>query len=192
MTATTPKSRKGKGRNFQKVLRDDLIRILNINPLDIESTGMGQSGCDIKLSLAARRKFPYGVEAKWHETVTVWPWLLQTEENAREEHLRPLLAFKYNYSPRKGVVYVVMDREEFQWYSERPGEKFYIDQATSPLNLPNRMYRVLRKAKDYSEKGDRRLKPALIITKENRGCYVCWLWNDFMELLATHGPPRGR
>ena len=54
MTANTPASRKAKGRRLQQAVRQDLIDCLGIDPGDILSTAMGQSGCDIYLSPAAR------------------------------------------------------------------------------------------------------------------------------------------
>ena len=53
MTANTPASRKAKGRRLQQAVRQDLIEHLGIDPGDILSTAMGQSGCDLYLSPAA-------------------------------------------------------------------------------------------------------------------------------------------
>ena len=62
MTANTPASRKAKGRRLQQAVRQDLVDRLGIAPGDILSTAMGQSGCDLYLSPAARTIFPFGVE----------------------------------------------------------------------------------------------------------------------------------
>ncbi|WP_461368451.1 putative PDDEXK endonuclease [Candidatus Darwinibacter acetoxidans] len=96
MTANTPASRKAKGRVFQQQLREDLIRELNINPDDILSTAMGQGGCDLYLSPAARSIFPFGVEAKRCETISLPAWWKQCESNASKVGLIPLLVFKRN------------------------------------------------------------------------------------------------
>ena len=96
MVATTPASRKAKGRRFQQQLREDLIRELNINPGDILSTAMGQSGCDLYLSPAARALFPYGVECKAQETISLPAWWKQCESNASKVELTPLLLIKRN------------------------------------------------------------------------------------------------
>ncbi len=96
MTANTPASRKAKGRAFQQQLREDLIRELNINPDDILSTAMGQGGCDLYLSPAARSIFPFGVEAKRCETISLPAWWKQCENNASKVGLIPLLVFKRN------------------------------------------------------------------------------------------------
>ena len=96
MTANTPASRKSKGRVFQQQLREDLITHLDINPDDILSTAMGQGGCDLYLSPAARSIFPFGVEAKRCETISLPAWWKQCESNASKVGLIPLLVFKRN------------------------------------------------------------------------------------------------
>lgn len=96
MVAGTPQSRKSKGRVFQQQLREDLIRELGISPDDILSTAMGQGGCDLYLSPAARSIFPFGVEAKRAETLSIPAWWKQCENNASKVGLIPLLVFKRN------------------------------------------------------------------------------------------------
>jgi hypothetical protein len=94
VVATTPTSRKAKGRRFQQAVRQDLIDCLGIDPGDILSTAMGQSGCDIYLSPAARALFPYGVECKAQETISLPAWWEQCKTNAEAEGLAPLLVLK--------------------------------------------------------------------------------------------------
>ena len=89
---------KAKGRLLQQEVRKDLIEKIGIHELDIESTAMGQSGCDLYLSRAAREIFPFGVEAKNQETTDIWAWVKQCETNAKKEGLRPLLVFRRNRS----------------------------------------------------------------------------------------------
>ena len=96
MVATTPASRKAKGRRFQQQLREDLIRELNINPGDVLSTAMGQAGCDLYLSPAARERFGFGVECKAQETISLPAWWKQCENNASKVELTPLLLIKRN------------------------------------------------------------------------------------------------
>jgi hypothetical protein len=57
---------------------------------------MGQSGCDLYLSPAARAQFPFGVECKAQETISLPAWWKQCENNASKEGLIPLLVFKRN------------------------------------------------------------------------------------------------
>jgi len=96
VVAGTPQSRKSKGKGFQNSLRDDLIEYLGISPDDILSTAMGQGGCDLYLSPAARARFPFGVEAKRCESLAIPQWWRQCEANASKVGLVPLLVFKRN------------------------------------------------------------------------------------------------
>ena len=89
---------KAKGRLLQQEVRKDLIDKFGIHELDIESTAMGQSGCDLYLSKAARDLFPFGVECKNTEHLDIWGAIEQCEMNARKEGLRPLLVFRRNRS----------------------------------------------------------------------------------------------
>ena len=94
MTANTPTSRKAKGRRLQQAVRQDLVDCLGIDPGDILSTGMGQSGCDLYLSPAARARFPFGVECKAQERIALPEWWQQCTRNADKVGLTPLLLIK--------------------------------------------------------------------------------------------------
>jgi len=96
VVAGTSQSRKSKGKGFQNSLREDLITHLGISPDDILSTAMGQGGCDLYLSPAARERFPFGVEAKRCESISLPAWWKQCEANASKVGLIPLLVFKRN------------------------------------------------------------------------------------------------
>ena len=91
MVATTPASRKAKGRRLQQAVRQDLVDHLGIDPGDVLSTAMGQAGCDLYLSPAARALFPYGVECKHQEAIALPAWWRQCGANAAKEGLAPLL-----------------------------------------------------------------------------------------------------
>ena len=104
MVATTPASRKAKGRRFQQAVRQDLIDHLGINPGDILSTAMGQSGCDLYLSPAARERFGFGVECKAQETISLPAWWKQCENNASKVELTPLLLIKRNREDALAVM----------------------------------------------------------------------------------------
>jgi len=104
VVASTPASRKQKGKSFQNCLREDLINHLGINPDDILSTAMGQGGCDLYLSLAARSRFPYGVEAKRCESLSLPQWWRQCTRNAAAERLTPLLVFRRNREDALAVM----------------------------------------------------------------------------------------
>lgn len=94
MTANTPASRKAKGRRLQQAVRQDLVDRLGIDPGDILSTAMGQSGCDLYLSPAARERFPFAVECKAQEAIALPAWWRQCTRNAEAEGLAPLLILK--------------------------------------------------------------------------------------------------
>jgi hypothetical protein len=104
MTASTTASRKAKGRAFQQELRDDLIRVLNVNPDDIKSTPMGTFGPDLWLSSTAARMFPFAIEAKRSEVVDVGGWYRQCETNAHKAGLKPLLVFRKNRGRAMAVL----------------------------------------------------------------------------------------
>lgn len=69
-----PQSCKAKGRRLQQEVRD-LLRIAGLPhglvDGDIESIGMGQNGCDIVLSPAAKRVFDLAIECKNVENINV-------------------------------------------------------------------------------------------------------------------------
>lgn len=94
MTANTPASHKAKGRRLQQAVRQDLVDRLGIDPGDILSTAMGQSGCDLYLSPAARERFGFGVECKAQERIALPEWWQQCARNAAAEGLTPLLILK--------------------------------------------------------------------------------------------------
>ena len=125
MVAGTPQSRKSKGRVFQQQLREDLITHLNLNPDDILSTAMGQAGCDLYLSPAARALFPYGVECKHQETISLPAWWKQCENNASKVGLVPLLVFKRNREEPLAVLrwsdLLALLRQDYRWQNLAEG-----------------------------------------------------------------------
>ena len=104
MTANTPHTRKAKGRKFQQAICADILSAFDIDEKDILSTGMGQAGCDIYLSPAARVFFPFGVECKNQETWKIHKWWKQCTVNAEAENLSPLLVVKKNGRPPLAVI----------------------------------------------------------------------------------------
>ena len=103
-------SRKAKSRNLQnKIVETLLEKYPTLTSNDVKAAIMGESGIDIRLSEAARELFPYAVEAKNQESLSIWAALEQCEENSKLEKLIPLLIFKRN---RSGI-YVVLKLEDF-------------------------------------------------------------------------------
>ena len=119
MTANTPASRKAKGRRFQQAVRQDLIDCLGIDPGDILSTAMGQSGCDLYLSPAARAQFPFGVECKAQERIALPEWWKQCTQNAEAEGLAPLLVLKQSRREALAVLrwtdLLALLRQDHHW-----------------------------------------------------------------------------
>ena len=125
MTANTPASRKVKGRRLQQVVRQDLVDRLGIDPGDILSTAMGQSGCDLYLSPAARARFPFGVECKAQERIALPEWWEQCTRNAAAEGLTPLLVLKQSRREALAVLrwtdLLALLRHDHRWQNLAEG-----------------------------------------------------------------------
>jgi hypothetical protein len=102
-------SGKAKGRRLQNKVRDVLLEHFSdkLEPDDIRTAIMGETGEDIKLSPAARRLIPYSFECKNQEKLNIWSSLEQAEENSGD--YPPVLIFKRNRSK----TYVTVELEEF-------------------------------------------------------------------------------
>ena len=91
------RSAKNKGKRLQNQIRDQLLEnFKQLEPDDIKSTTMGESGEDIQLSPAARKLIPYAIECKNQEKLNIWESLKQAESNS--EKGKPVLIFKRNRS----------------------------------------------------------------------------------------------
>ena len=110
MTANTPRSRKSKGGAFQRQIKEMLMEKFasQLEEGDIKSAVMGESGIDIKLSPAAQKLFPWAVEAKRTEKVSLPQWWAQAEANATDK-LKPLVITKQNHKD----ALVIMKLDDF-------------------------------------------------------------------------------
>ena len=91
------RSAKNKGKRLQNDVRDLILETFKeLEPDDVRSTTMGDSGEDVLLSPAARKLFPFSVECKNQEKLNIWSSLQQAEDNAGE-HI-PSVVFKRNRS----------------------------------------------------------------------------------------------
>lgn len=100
-------SAKQKGRLLQQLIRDKILDAFpRLEPDDVKSTSMGAQGEDIQLSPAARRWFPYSVEAKSRASVGVYAWYQQAKANAPKD-VEPILVIKQNHS--KPLVVIDLD-----------------------------------------------------------------------------------
>ena len=71
------RSAKNKGKRLQNKVRDLILEKFNkqLEPDDVRSITMGDSGEDILLSPAARRLFPFSVECKNQEKLNEMSYL---------------------------------------------------------------------------------------------------------------------
>ena len=98
-----PRSAKNKGKRLQNKIRDIILeKFDSLEPDDVRSITMGDSGEDILLSPAARRLFPFSVECKNQEKLNIWSALEQAEENSGDH--TPLVIFKRNRSKTYAVL----------------------------------------------------------------------------------------
>ena len=98
-----PRSAKNKGKRLQNKIRDLILEKFDIlEPDDVRSITMGDSGEDILLSPAARRVFPFSVECKNQEKLNIWSALEQAEDNSGNH--TPLVVFKRNRTKTYAVL----------------------------------------------------------------------------------------
>ena len=98
-----PRSAKNKGKRLQNKVRDLILEKFDIlEPDDVRSITMGDSGEDILLSPVARRLFPFSVECKNQEKLNIWSALEQAEINSGKH--APLVIFKRNRSKTYAVL----------------------------------------------------------------------------------------
>jgi hypothetical protein len=73
----TARSSKAKGRLGQQEIRDTILKTFpELEPDDVRSTAMGQSGEDIQLSPKARQLLPLSIEVKRRKGLaTVYDWM---------------------------------------------------------------------------------------------------------------------
>lgn len=98
---------KQKGRLGQQEVRDRLLETFpEFEPDDIRSTIMGDSGEDIQLSPAARKKLPLSIEVKRRksELKTVYGFIEQASKHTPHE---PVVFFRSDRKP--WVVMVGLD-----------------------------------------------------------------------------------
>ena len=98
-----PRSAKNKGKRLQNKIRDLILeKFDSLEPDDVRSITMGDSGEDILLSPAARRVFPFSVECKNQEKLNIWSALEQAEDNSGNH--TPLVIFKRNRTKTYAVL----------------------------------------------------------------------------------------
>ena len=98
------RSAKNKGKRLQNKIRDLILEKFDskLEPDDVRSITMGDSGEDILLSPAARKVFPFSVECKNQEKLNIWSALEQAENNSGNH--TPLVIFKRNRTKTYAVL----------------------------------------------------------------------------------------
>ena len=90
-------SKKGKGRRLQNYVKNTLLEAFkSLEEDDVKAAIMGESGEDIKLSPAAKRKIRYSFECKNVERLNIWQAIEQSETNCEDR--TPDVVFKRNRS----------------------------------------------------------------------------------------------
>lgn len=98
---------KAKGRLGQNEIRDKILETFpELEPDDVKSTTMGDSGEDIQLSPAARKKIPITIEVKRRKSAlkTVYTYMDQAKSHAKGE---PVVFYRSDRMP--WVVMVGLD-----------------------------------------------------------------------------------
>ena len=102
-----PRSAKSKGRNFQQVIRDILLKEFpSLEKDDIRSTAMGQGGEDIQLSPAARKLIPYQIECKAKARSQIHTYYEQAKQHGKHE---PIVIVKMD----RDIPLVTMSLDHF-------------------------------------------------------------------------------
>lgn len=106
----TPRGRKDKGREYQKVCRDDFLAVLDCHPDDLRCTMMSGAGMDLQVSPALRERFPWACECKHQASISFWGAFKQAAANTPEGMI-PLLLVKRD-GRRGGEDLAVMRRKD--------------------------------------------------------------------------------
>lgn len=91
-----PRSAKAKGRNLQNLVAEKIRELFALAKEDVKPAIMGEKGEDIKLSSTARKLFPFSVECKNLNRISVYKYFEQAKENCNGH--TPLVVLKQNHS----------------------------------------------------------------------------------------------
>lgn len=90
-------SAKAKGRRHQQYVCKRLIEVgEGLEPDDIRSASMGAPGEDVLFSPAARRQFPFSIECKNVEKLSIWAAIDQARSNCPDGAC-PMVVFTRNH-----------------------------------------------------------------------------------------------
>jgi len=114
-----PRSAKNKGKKFQNDIAKRISKLLGLpwgKDECIASREMGQAGTDIRLLADAKYRFPYSIECKRCENMSVPAWIRQVKKN-KAKGTDWLLFCKRNHED--GIV--ILDIDVFFKILERIG-----------------------------------------------------------------------
>lgn len=100
-------SSKAKGRLGCQAVQQLLLDWLPLTEADVFVKAGSQGGCDLHLSDAALKVFPYAIEVKNKETLNIWSALKQAADNA--EGQTPVVFFKRAHAP----LFVALKADDF-------------------------------------------------------------------------------
>ena len=113
------RSAKNKGKRLQNDVRDLILETFKqLEPDDVRSTTMGDSGEDILLSPAARKLFPFSVECKNQEKLNIWSSLEQAEDGIRDPLWSRGLGDVYKRQRRFVTFYLYSWLNEFSYINK--------------------------------------------------------------------------
>lgn len=90
----TPQSRKSKGRRLQQHVANRIKDTFFLSDKDVKSLPMGSQGADVWLSTFAFQHFPFSIECKAQEKISIW----EAYEQASNHGPHPLVVFTRNRS----------------------------------------------------------------------------------------------
>ncbi len=96
----TRKRAKAKGREGAFAVRDLLYKYApDLRPGDITAPTGSVQGADIQLSPAAKEIYPFAIEVKFQESISIWEALAQAQSHAESlPGCEPLLFFRRSRS----------------------------------------------------------------------------------------------
>lgn len=120
--AIKPQSGKAKGRALQQAIRDRILaRFPHLGEGDVESTSMGASGVDVKMSPLARKALPVSIEAKKTKKTPSLAELRQARSNTYDGTIGAVVWSPHGTGPSKAVI--MFDFAEFlDWWHENQGK----------------------------------------------------------------------
>lgn len=89
-------SAKSKGRRLQQSVCEKLLNAsIGLEKDDIRSASMGATGEDVLFSPAARKQFPFSIECKNVEKLSIWAAIEQARSNC-PDGIVPVVVFDKN------------------------------------------------------------------------------------------------